>query len=52
MIIGALQRFAVVNVDFSDAWMAARADHLGHAMASFDRDFDKFKDIRRFEPKV
>ena len=52
VITDALQRFAAVNVDFSDAWMAARAAQLGHAVASFDRDFDKFKDIRRFEPKT
>ena len=52
VVTDALQRFAAVNVDFSDAWMAARAAQLGHAVASFDRDFDKFKDIRRFEPKT
>ena len=52
VITDALQRFAAVNVDFSDAWMAARAAQLGHAVASFDRDFDKFKDISRFEPKT
>ena len=52
VVTDALQRFAAVNVDFADAWMAARAAQLGHAVASFDRDFDKFKDIRRFEPKT
>jgi len=52
VVTDALQRFAAVNVDFSDAWMAARAAQLGHAVASFDRDFDKFKDISRFEPKT
>jgi predicted nucleic acid-binding protein len=52
VVTDALQRFAAVNVDFSDAWMAARAAQLDHAVASFDRDFDKFKDIRRFEPKT
>jgi uncharacterized protein len=51
VVTDALQRFAAFNVDFSDAWMAARAAHLGHAVASFDRDFDKFKDVRRFEPR-
>ena len=30
--------------------MAARAAKLGHPVASFDRDLDKFKDIKRFEP--
>jgi predicted nucleic-acid-binding protein len=52
VVTDALQRFAAVNVDFADAWLAARAAQLGHGVASFDRDLDKFKDIRRFEPKV
>jgi predicted nucleic acid-binding protein len=51
VVTDALRWFAAFNVDFSDAWMAARAAQLGHAVASFDRDFDKFGDIRRFEPK-
>ncbi|HEY3862570.1 MAG TPA: PIN domain-containing protein [Verrucomicrobiae bacterium] len=52
MVADALQRFAAANVDFADAWLAARAAVIGHPVASFDRDFDKFKDIRRFEPKT
>lgn len=52
VVSDALRRFAAVNVDFADAWLAARAAHLGHGVASFDRDLDKFKDIRRFEPKL
>lgn len=52
VVTDALQRFAAVNVDFADAWLAARAAQLGHGVASFDRDLDKFRDIRRFEPKV
>jgi predicted nucleic acid-binding protein len=52
VVTDALRRFAAINLDFSDAWMAARAAQLGHAVASFDRDFDKCKDIRRFEPKA
>jgi predicted nucleic acid-binding protein len=50
IVTDALQRFGAVNVDFPDAWLAARAAQLGRQVASFDRDFDKFKDIRRFEP--
>jgi len=49
-VTAALQRFGAFNVDFSDAWLAARAAHSGRAVASFDRDFDKFKDIKRVEP--
>lgn len=49
-VTDALQRFASRNVDFPDAWLAARAAQLGRPVASFDRDFDKFKDIQRFDP--
>jgi predicted nucleic-acid-binding protein len=49
-VTDALQRFAAFNVDFADAWLAARAARLHRPVASFDRDFDKFKDIKRFEP--
>jgi predicted nucleic acid-binding protein len=52
VVTDALQRFAVFNVDFSDAWLAARAAQLHRPVASFDRDFDKFNDIKRFEPVV
>jgi predicted nucleic acid-binding protein len=45
-----VQCFAACNVDFADAWLAARASHLRRPVASFDRDLDKFKDIKRFEP--
>lgn len=51
-VTNALHRFAAVNVDFSDAWMAARSAQRGHAVASFERDLDKFKDIKRFEPRT
>jgi predicted nucleic acid-binding protein len=49
-VIGALQRFAAFNVDFADAWLATRASRTRRPVASFDRDFDKFKDIKRLEP--
>ena len=52
VVSDALRRFASVNVDFADAWLAARAAQLGHGVASFDRDLAKFRDIRRFEPKL
>ena len=51
IVSDALRRFAAFNVDFSDAWIAARAAKVGRMVASFDRDFDKFKDIKRFEPR-
>jgi predicted nucleic-acid-binding protein len=52
IVTDALRRFVTANVDFSDAWLAARAAQSGHPVASFDRVFDKFKDIRRFVPKT
>ncbi len=51
IVTDALWRFASANVDFADAWLAARAAQAGHAVASFDRDLDRFKDLRRHEPK-
>jgi predicted nucleic acid-binding protein len=35
---------------FADAYLAASAVELNHPIASFDRDFDKFKDVQRIEP--
>jgi predicted nucleic acid-binding protein len=49
-VTDALQRFGSVNVDFADAWLAALAAHSERDVASFDRDLDKFKDIKRIEP--
>lgn len=50
LVIDALRRFGAINVDFADAWLAARSARLSLPLASFDRDFDKFTDIQRFEP--
>jgi len=44
------QQFASFNVDFPDAWLASRGAQLRRPVASSDLDFDKFKDIKRFEP--
>jgi predicted nucleic-acid-binding protein len=51
-VVDALNRFGSMNVDFSDAWLAARAARTQRPVASFDRDLDKFKDIQRVEPTV
>lgn len=50
VVADALRRFADARVDFADAWLAARAAQRGFDVASFDRDLDRFKDIRRVEP--
>ena len=52
VVTDALQRFAACNVDFSDAWLASRSAQLHRPVASFDRDLDKFKDIKRIEPSA
>ena len=52
IVADALHRFGALNVDFADAWLAARSAHSSRAVVSFDRDFDKFKDIKRVEPKT
>lgn len=51
-IIDALQRFkAYPGLDFADCWLAALSCQMSIPVASFDRDFDKFKDVKRHEPK-
>lgn len=52
VVTDALRRFAAINADFADAWLAARAARHGLDVVSFDRDFDKFKDIQRVEPAI
>ncbi len=50
-VFDALARLGKVNVGFADAYLAAGAALDSVPVASFDRDFDRFKDIKRFEPK-
>lgn len=49
-VADALRRFGTVPVDFPDAWLAARSAQEDRPVASFDRDFDKFKDVKRVDP--
>jgi predicted nucleic acid-binding protein len=46
----ALRRFSQSPVDFQDAWLAAISAETKIDVASFDRDFDRFADVTRFEP--
>lgn len=50
-LIDALRECQRGKVSFGDACIAAEARKLGRAVASFDRDFDAFDGIMRFEPK-
>jgi predicted nucleic acid-binding protein len=47
-----LERCRYRNAHFADAYLAASAVELGNPVASFDRDFDKFRDVRRVEPRA
>ena len=49
-MLDALERFKSHPVDFPDAWVAAIEAHPGVAIASFDRDFDRIKDVKPFQP--
>jgi predicted nucleic acid-binding protein len=49
-ILDALARVASTNVDFGDAYIAATGADTQTAIASFDRDLDKFADVKRHEP--
>jgi predicted nucleic acid-binding protein len=51
VVFDALQRLKQVKVGFADAYLAAIAGVEKIEVASFDRDFDRFKDIRRAEPR-
>jgi predicted nucleic acid-binding protein len=50
-ITDALTRCRDQNAHFADAYLAASAVELAGPIASFDRDFDKFKYVLRIEPK-
>lgn len=50
-VFDALRRLTTFNVGFADAYLAAAASIDAVPVASFDRDFDQFKDLKRFEPK-
>lgn len=49
-VLAALEFLRTTNVGFADAFLAAAAEDEEVAVASFDRDFDKFKNITRYEP--
>jgi predicted nucleic acid-binding protein len=50
ILLDALKRYGARPVDFADALLAARARADGVSVASFDRDFDRFGDVERYEP--
>jgi predicted nucleic acid-binding protein len=48
-LVDALKRVLSENVDFGDAYLAARAAVSKDLVASFDRDLGKFSDIQLYE---
>jgi predicted nucleic acid-binding protein len=50
-VLDALNRCEKRAAHFADAYLAAAAVELKHPIASFDRDFDRFADVRRIEPR-
>ena len=48
-IMDALNRFASTNCDFLDCYLAALAAASGDYVATFDRDFDRFDDVKRWQ---
>lgn len=44
-VLDALARFKAANCDFYDCYFAAQAVAFGVGIASFDKDFSKFKDV-------
>ncbi|MGE3311305.1 MAG: PIN domain-containing protein [Limisphaerales bacterium] len=51
-LVDSLLRFRDHGVDLVDAWLAATGASSGLDVASFDRDFGKFNDVKRHEPKA
>jgi predicted nucleic acid-binding protein len=47
----ALTRCRDQNAHFADAYLAASAVELACPIASFDRDFDRFRDVQRMDPR-
>ena len=48
-MLDALSRFAATKCDFLDCYLAALAATSGDHVATFDKDFDRFSDIKRWQ---
>ncbi|HZV35735.1 MAG TPA: PIN domain-containing protein [Verrucomicrobiae bacterium] len=48
-LLDALRRVESENVDFGDAYLAATAAHSREKVASFDKDFENFKDLQLYD---
>ena len=52
VLTDALLRYRSHTIDFPDALVAAMAAARGIPAISFDKDLDRFPDVKRFEPKA
>ncbi len=50
VMLDALVRFGAAKLDFLDCYLAALAAASGDRVATFDKDFDRFDDVQRWEP--
>ena len=48
-MLDALRRFASTKLDFLDCYLAALAAASGDYVATFDKDFDRFDDVKRWQ---
>ncbi|WP_052361421.1 PIN domain-containing protein [Geminisphaera colitermitum] len=48
VLLDALQRVVSANVDLGDAVLAVEAVRHGEGVASFDKDFSRFTDVKRY----
>ncbi len=51
-MLDALHRFASTKCDFLDCYLASLAMSSSDYVATFDKDFDQFDDVRRWEPEA
>ena len=51
-MLDALNRFASTKCDFLDCYLASLAAASGDHVATFDKDFEQFDDVRRWEPEA
>lgn len=52
ILLDALERVQKTGIHLVDAYLAASASESGLPVASFDRDFDKIPNVKRFQPKA
>lgn len=51
-VFEALDRVQKTGVHFVDAYLVAVARESAIPIASFDRDLDRFRDVKRFDPRA